>query len=98
MLTCIGGKELAFSPVISYNHSVFLAINQDLQAIMAKFVVNGGRKLKGTLKVNSAKNSALALLCASIMIKGKTVLRVMPEIEEVKRMLEVLSSIGCITA
>lgn len=61
---------------------------------MAKFVIHGGRKLHGSISVGSAKNSAVAILCASLMIKGRAVLRDVPHIEEVFRILEVLTSIG----
>ncbi|MDP2708660.1 MAG: UDP-N-acetylglucosamine 1-carboxyvinyltransferase [bacterium] len=61
---------------------------------MAYFIINGGKKLHGTIKTNSAKNSGLAILCALPMIKGKTVLSDMPRIEEVYRTIEILSSIG----
>ena len=63
---------------------------------MANFVVRGGKKLSGSIAANSAKNSAVAILCACLMIKGKVTLRDVPEIEEVKRLLEVLSSIGVV--
>ena len=85
--------RFAFLLIFCYNHSVFLAKNQSL-LIMSKFVINGGKKLKGKLEVNTAKNSALAILCAAIMVKGKTLLRDMPEIEEIKRLIEILESIG----
>ncbi|OGH71377.1 MAG: hypothetical protein A2921_04590 [Candidatus Magasanikbacteria bacterium RIFCSPLOWO2_01_FULL_43_20b] len=61
---------------------------------MAKFVINGGRKLHGSIEVGAAKNSAVAILCASLMIHGKVVLRDVPRIEEVFRILEILKSIG----
>lgn len=61
---------------------------------MPNFIINGGKKLTGKIKTNSAKNSAVAILCASIMIKGKTTLDNVPEIEEVKRIIEILESIG----
>jgi len=61
---------------------------------MAIFVIEGGHPLSGSLSVNTAKNSAVAILCASLMIKGKTVLYDMPRIEEVYRILEILTSIG----
>jgi len=38
---------------------------------MSNFIINGGRKLHGTIKTNSAKNSAVAILCALPMIKEK---------------------------
>jgi len=61
---------------------------------MAKFVVEGGKKLSGTLKVNSAKNSAVSILCASLMVQGDVVLENVPKIQEVYRILEILASIG----
>ncbi len=61
---------------------------------MSQFVVKGGKKLSGKIKTNSAKNSAVAILCASAMIKGETVLTDVPVIEDVKRIIEILTSIG----
>lgn len=61
---------------------------------MSNFVINGGKKLHGTIKTNSAKNSAVAILCALPMIKGETILEDMPRIEEVNRVIEILISIG----
>ncbi len=58
------------------------------------FKIEGGNKLSGTVTTNTAKNSAVSLLCASLLNKGKTVLAKMPRIEEVNRILEVLESIG----
>ncbi|MCK5061481.1 UDP-N-acetylglucosamine 1-carboxyvinyltransferase [Candidatus Parcubacteria bacterium] len=61
---------------------------------MSNFIINGGKKLSGKIKTNSAKNSAVAILCATAMIKGKTSLVNMPVIEEVKRVIEILVSLG----
>lgn len=61
---------------------------------MSNYLINGGRKLKGEIKTNAAKNSIVAILCATTMIKGKTTLTNVPVIEEVKRIIEILSSIG----
>jgi len=61
---------------------------------MSNFIINGGKKLSGTIRTNSAKNSAVAILCSLTMIKGKTVLVDVPVIEEVKRIIEILQSIG----
>lgn len=58
------------------------------------FKIGGGYKLSGKIKVNTSKNAAVALLCASLLNKGKTVLRSMPRIEEVNRIIEVMQSIG----
>lgn len=61
---------------------------------MFQFVIQGGKKLSGEIKVNSAKNSAVSILCATAMIKGKTTLADVPVIEDVKRIIEILQSIG----
>jgi len=61
---------------------------------MANLLINGGHKLHGTIRTNSAKNSAVAILCATVMIKGRTTLKDVPRIEEVNRIIEILSSLG----
>ncbi len=61
---------------------------------MSYIVINGGKKLSGSIENQSAKNSAVAILCACAAIKGITTLVDMPEIEEVKRIIELLQSIG----
>ncbi|MFA5174944.1 MAG: UDP-N-acetylglucosamine 1-carboxyvinyltransferase [Patescibacteria group bacterium] len=63
---------------------------------MPYLIVNGGKKLRGKVINQTAKNSAVAILCASVMIKGKTVLTDVPQIEEVNRILELLKSIGVV--
>ena len=61
---------------------------------MSYLVINGGKKLRGEISNQSSKNSAEALLCASVMVKGPVTLTDVPQIEGVKRILELLSSIG----
>ena len=61
---------------------------------MSYIEVQGGKKLSGVVHNQSAKNSALALLCASLMIRGKTTLTELPVIDEVGKMLVLLQSIG----
>lgn len=58
------------------------------------FRVHGGSKLSGSIEVKTSKNAAVALLCASLLNRGKTVLRHVAKIEEVNRIIEVLQSIG----
>ncbi|HSE29263.1 MAG TPA: UDP-N-acetylglucosamine 1-carboxyvinyltransferase [Candidatus Saccharimonadales bacterium] len=58
------------------------------------FRVEGGHKLSGEVTINTSKNAAVSLLCASLLNKGTTTLRRMPRIEEVNRLLEVMVSIG----
>ncbi|HWL98763.1 MAG TPA: UDP-N-acetylglucosamine 1-carboxyvinyltransferase [Nocardioidaceae bacterium] len=56
--------------------------------------VVGGTRLSGSIAVKSSKNAGVALLCASLLNKGRTTLRKVARIEEVNRILEVLQSIG----
>ncbi len=56
--------------------------------------VQGGRKLSGRIDVNSSKNAAVALLCASLLNRGRTTLRGVARIVEVDRIVDVLRSIG----
>ncbi|GAA2639659.1 UDP-N-acetylglucosamine 1-carboxyvinyltransferase [Streptomyces axinellae] len=56
--------------------------------------VVGGRRLSGSIDVKTSKNACVALLCASLLNSGRTVLRRVARIEEVYRILEVLSSVG----
>ncbi|MGO2993201.1 UDP-N-acetylglucosamine 1-carboxyvinyltransferase [Brachybacterium alimentarium] len=56
--------------------------------------VEGQTTLSGSIEVKSSKNAGVALLCASLLNTGTTVLRKVARIEEVNRLLEVLTSIG----
>ncbi len=56
--------------------------------------VQGGKPLSGTVTTNISKNAAVALLAASLLNRGETILKRMPRIEEVKRLIEVMESIG----
>ncbi len=56
--------------------------------------VSGPTELSGSIDVKSSKNAGVALLCASLLNKGRTTLRKVARIEEVNRLLEVLTSLG----
>src|SRR3989338_9795740 len=56
------------------------------------FKIEGGKKLSGQIQVRTSKNSAVGLLCASLLNRGTTILKKMPKIEEVFRMIEVMQS------
>ncbi|HEX6415930.1 MAG TPA: UDP-N-acetylglucosamine 1-carboxyvinyltransferase [Candidatus Saccharimonadales bacterium] len=58
------------------------------------FRVHGGKKLSGSIEVKTSKNAAVGLLCAALLNKSKTTLRRVAKIEEVNRIIEVLTSIG----
>jgi UDP-N-acetylglucosamine 1-carboxyvinyltransferase len=58
------------------------------------FEVVGGKELSGSVNTNTSKNGAMGILCASLLNKGTSTLYGIPKIEEVSRILEVLTSIG----
>ncbi len=63
---------------------------------MDKLVINGGKVLKGSVEINGAKNSAVAILPAAIMAsEGKCVIDNVPDIEDVHCLERILSSLGC---
>lgn len=61
---------------------------------MERIVVQGGNPLKGCLRINGAKNSAVALLAASALTDEEVILDNLPEISDVNVMLEILKAIG----
>ena len=65
---------------------------------MTNYIINGGKKLKGEITINSSKNSAVAIFLASLLNDGKTTIINLPKIEEVFRIIEILESVGVKTA
>lgn len=61
------------------------------------YIINGNKKLSGTIDIKTSKNAAVALLCASLLNKGKTTFKRIAKIEEVNRIIETLNSIGVTT-
>lgn len=59
------------------------------------FVVNGGARLQGAVKVSGAKNSVLKLMSAAMLAEGRTVLKNCPQISDVPYMADVLRGLGC---
>lgn len=61
---------------------------------MDKFIINGGKKLSGSVAVVGAKNSALKALAASLLLDGETVIEKVPQIEDIHRLVEIIKDIG----
>ena len=59
------------------------------------YIVNGGNKLEGALKVSGSKNATLPILAASILNGKVTTLYNVPKIEDTKITLEILKQMGC---
>ncbi len=61
---------------------------------MEKLVVLGGAKLCGEVEISGAKNSAVALLAASIMVKGKCVIDNVPHVSDIEVLLDIIEGLG----
>lgn len=61
---------------------------------MAKFRIEGNHKLNGDFQVSGAKNAALKMVAASVMVPGVTTLHNVPKIVDIERMIEVIESLG----
>lgn len=56
--------------------------------------IEGGHQLKGSISLKTSKNAAMGLIAASLLNQGTTRLKNIARIEEVNRLIEVLTSIG----
>ena len=61
---------------------------------MATFTVEGGRRLKGTLEPQGAKNEALQVICATLLTSNDVIIRNIPEIRDVLILIELLRALG----
>ena len=72
-------------------------LNKQLITLTGKAVnlrIEGGYKLSGEITLKTSKNAAVGLLCASLLNHGVTRFTNFPKIEEVFRIIEVLTSLG----
>ncbi len=61
---------------------------------MEKIVINGGNELYGEIDINGAKNAALAILPATILAQDICRIENLPDISDVKLMVDILSLLG----
>lgn len=62
---------------------------------MDKFIINGGNTLNGVIEVPSAKNSYLAILAGCVLSSGVVCLHNCPKFDDIDKMLDILTSLGC---
>ena len=60
-----------------------------------KFIIEGGRYLKGEIRIRGAKNAVTKQMVASLLAPGKSILQNVPEIGDVEITKQILASIGC---
>lgn len=61
---------------------------------MKKIKINGGKELKGTIKISGAKNSAVALVPASLLSDGVVSIDNVPNISDIDALNEILEYLG----
>ena len=61
---------------------------------MSSFEVVGGKKLSGTIHPQGAKNEALQIICAVLLSKEKIIVKNVPEIIDVNKLIDLLKSLG----
>lgn len=61
---------------------------------MDKFIINGGKRLTGTVNISGAKNAAVAIIPAAILADGPCTLFNVPEINDVSIDLRILTEMG----
>ena len=61
---------------------------------MSKFIIQGGKRLEGEVKISGSKNAALPIIASTILIQGKTILYNVPNIQDVQTMFEIIKDIG----
>jgi len=59
-----------------------------------KFVITGGKKLEGRVKISGAKNSALSIMAAALLTKDACILKNIPRLSDVEIMIKVIRKLG----
>jgi UDP-N-acetylglucosamine 1-carboxyvinyltransferase len=61
---------------------------------MDKLVINGGKKLNGSISVSGSKNAVLPMMAASILADGKYVIDNVPKLRDVRTMAKIVEGTG----
>lgn len=62
---------------------------------MKKMIIEGNNILKGEIKISGAKNSAVALIPASILSKSKSIIYNVPDISDIEYLIEIMELLNC---
>lgn len=62
---------------------------------MQKFIITGGNRLNGEIELQGSKNSALPIMAAAFLAKGKCILESCPNLTDVYSAARILNSLGC---
>ncbi len=64
---------------------------------MGSFIIEGIGNLEGIVEIGGSKNSALPILASTVIVGKEYIIENIPDIEDVRMMLEILSTMGCKT-
>ena len=63
---------------------------------MARYQIHGGNTLSGTVTISGAKNAAVAILPAALLVPGKCRIENVPDISDVRILLDILEGMGAV--
>ena len=61
---------------------------------MTKYQVRGGVPLRGTIQISGAKNAAVAIIPAALLVNGPCRIENIPQISDVTLILQILQDLG----
>lgn len=61
---------------------------------MGTFIIQGGKRLKGEITPQGAKNEALQVICAVLLTSDEVTITNIPDINDVNKLIELISSMG----
>ncbi len=61
---------------------------------MDKLVINGGKRLNGSVTISGAKNAVVAIIPAALLVDGKCIIENVPAIDDVSVITDILSQLG----
>ncbi len=61
---------------------------------MSSYIIKGGNRLSGTVKISGSKNAALPIIAACILNEGTTILYNVPNIQDTQMMYEIIKILG----
>lgn len=64
---------------------------------MDAFIINGGKRLKGQVRVRGSKNAALPIMAAALMTEDPLIIHDVPNLSDVRNMMKLLNELGCDT-
>ena len=62
---------------------------------MDKFIIEGSKKLSGTVKISGSKNASLPIMSAALLTKEDVILKNIPDLKDINTMINLLKHLGC---